>query len=30
VRVNAMDISAWLRGLGPERYEQAFREKRDL
>jgi class 3 adenylate cyclase len=25
VRVNAMDISAWLRGLGLERYEQAFR-----
>ena len=26
VRVNAMDISAWLRGLGLERYGQAFRE----
>jgi Adenylate and Guanylate cyclase catalytic domain/SAM domain (Sterile alpha motif) len=26
VRVNGMDISAWLRGLGLERYEQAFRE----
>jgi class 3 adenylate cyclase/predicted ATPase len=26
VRVNAMDISAWLRGLGLERYAQAFRE----
>src|SRR6266478_6135796 len=26
VRVNAMDISAWLRGLGLERYEEAFRE----
>ena len=26
VRVNAMDISVWLRGLGLERYEQAFRE----
>ena len=26
MRVNAMDISAWLRGLGLERYEQAFRE----
>ena len=25
-RVNAMDISVWLRGLGLERYEQAFRE----
>jgi hypothetical protein len=25
-RVNAMDICAWLRGLGLERYEQAFRE----
>src|SRR6266478_6253576 len=24
--VNGMDISAWLRGLGLERYEQAFRE----
>jgi SAM (Sterile alpha motif) domain-containing protein len=24
--VNAMDISAWLRGLGLERYGQAFRE----
>jgi hypothetical protein len=23
---NAVDISAWLRELGPERYEQAFRE----
>jgi hypothetical protein len=26
VRVNAMDICAWLRGLGLERYEQAFRD----
>ena len=26
MRVKAMDISAWLRGLGLERYEQAFRE----
>ena len=26
VRVNAMDIRAWLRGLGLERYEQAFRD----
>jgi len=26
LRVNAMDISAWLRGLGLERYEQAFQE----
>jgi hypothetical protein len=26
VRVNAMDVCAWLRGLGLERYEQAFRE----
>ena len=25
-RVSAMDISAWLRGLGLERYEQAFRD----
>jgi hypothetical protein len=24
--VNGMDISAWLRGLDLERYEQAFRE----
>src|SRR5436190_6104814 len=24
--VNGMDVSAWLRGLGLERYEQAFRE----
>ena len=26
MRVNGMDTSTWLRGLGLERYEQAFRE----